>query len=54
MLVLEAGGEETGDPQLEMPLACGAVSVDPQYLWNDLTAPQRGGGNGFKDCVCQY
>lgn len=40
VLVLEAGGEETHDPLINVPFAFGAVMCDPKLLWEDWTTEQ--------------
>lgn len=40
VLLLEAGGEETQDPLIDVPMACGAVMSSKNLLWDDWTDKQ--------------
>ena len=41
VLLLEAGKDADKNFKVDLAVAAGDVSTDPQYLWNDLTVPQK-------------
>ena len=41
VLLLEAGKDADKNFRVDLAVAAGDVSTDPQYLWNDLTVPQK-------------
>ena len=41
VLLLEAGGEETGNLPMEVPLAAAEVCSNLKYIWMDRTVPQE-------------
>lgn len=51
VLLLEAGEEETNDPEMHVPLGAPKVCCKPEHIWSDMTTPQAATGEGHPDRV---